>query len=79
MALVYQNEQATKIRGTLNAIFTIGTPISLIGLWWAGLRPNAPVHFGWPELTLGILMMPGAIVGFSRSSPSSSGKRSNET
>jgi uncharacterized protein len=64
MALVYQNEQATKIRGTLNAIFTVGTPISLIGLWWAGLRPGAAVHFGWPELMLGVLMMPGAIVGF---------------
>jgi uncharacterized membrane protein YfcA len=64
MALVYQNELASKIRGTLNAIFTIGTPISLIGLWWAGQRPNAPVRFGVPELTLGVLMMPAAIVGF---------------
>ena len=64
MALVYQNEQASKIRGTLNAIFTIGTPISLIGLWWAGQRPNAAVRFGVPEMTLGVLMMPAAVVGF---------------
>jgi uncharacterized protein len=64
MALVYQNEQASKIRGTLNAIFTIGTPISLIGLWWAGQRPNAAVRFGLPELTLGVLMMPAVVVGF---------------
>ena len=51
MALVYQNEQASKIRGTLNTIFTIGTPISLIGLWWAGQRPNASSERGpevWP-------------------------------
>jgi uncharacterized membrane protein YfcA len=64
MALVYQNEQASKIRGTLNAIFTIGTPISLIGLWWAGKQPGAAVRFGLPELTLGFLMMPAAVVGF---------------
>src|SRR4051812_41522876 len=64
MALVYQNEQASKIRGTLNAIFTIGTPISLIGLWWAGQRSNAAVRFGVPEVTLGVLMMPAGIVGF---------------
>jgi len=64
MALVYQNEQASKIRGTLNAIFTIGTPISIAGLWWAGQRPNAAVGFGAPELTLGILMMPAVVVGF---------------
>lgn len=60
MALVYQHEEAPKIRGTLSAIFTIGTPISLIGLWWAG-------RFGLPELWLGIAMMPAALVGFALS------------
>ena len=64
MALVYQNEAAPKIRGTLNAIFTIGTPISLFGLWWAGLKPGAAVKFGAPELLLGIAMMPAVFVGF---------------
>jgi uncharacterized protein len=64
MALVYQHEEAPKIRGTLNAIFTIGTPISLIGLWWAGLKPDAAVAFGLPELMLGIALMPGVLVGF---------------
>jgi len=57
MALVYQHEAAAKIRGTLNTVFTIGTPISLVGLWWAG-------WFGVPELTLGILLMPGVVIGF---------------
>ena len=60
MALVYQNEEAPKIRGTLNAVFTIGTPISLFGLWWAG-------WFGLPELLVGLLLMPGVIVGFALS------------
>jgi uncharacterized membrane protein YfcA len=57
LALVYQNEDAGKIRGTLSSVFTIGTPISLAGLWWAG-------RFGVPEFVLGILLMPAALVGF---------------
>ncbi len=57
MALVYQHEEAPKIRATLSAIFTIGTPISLAGLWWAG-------RFGLPELTLGFLLMPAILLGF---------------
>jgi uncharacterized protein len=57
MALVYQHEEAPKIRGTLNAIFTIGTPISLIGLSWAR-------RFGLAELMVGILLMPGVFAGF---------------
>lgn len=60
MALVYQHEEAPKIRGTLNAIFTLGTPISLTGLWWAG-------RFGRAEFTLGILLMPAVLVGFALS------------
>lgn len=57
LALVYQHAEAPKIRGTLSAIFTIGSPISLVGLWWAG-------RFGWVELMLGMLMMPAIVVGF---------------
>jgi uncharacterized protein len=57
MALVYQHEEAPKIRGTLNTIFTLGTPISLFGLWWAG-------KFGQPELVVGFLLMPAILVGF---------------
>lgn len=57
MALVYQHEEAPKIRGTLSAMFAIGTPISLIGLWWAN-------KFGPRELLLGILLVPGALIGF---------------
>jgi uncharacterized membrane protein YfcA len=57
LALVYQHAEAPKIRGTMSAIFTIGTPISLAGLWWAG-------RFGWAEFTLGVLLMPAILVGF---------------
>jgi uncharacterized membrane protein YfcA len=57
LALVYQHAEAPKIRGTLNAIFTLGTPISLVGLAWAG-------RFGLPEFTLGLLLMPAILVGF---------------
>jgi uncharacterized membrane protein YfcA len=57
LALVYQHAEAPKIRGTLSAIFTIGTPISLAGLWWAG-------RFGWAEFILGLLLMPAILAGF---------------
>ncbi len=57
MALVYQHEAGPKIRGTLSAIFTIGTVISVLGLWWAG-------RFGAVELQLGLLLMPAVFVGF---------------
>ena len=60
MALVYQHEDGPQIRGTLSAIFTIGTLISLAGLWWAG-------RFGRDELMLGVLLMPGVLVGFALS------------
>ena len=57
MALVYQHETGPKIRGTLSAIFTIGTAISVLGLWWAG-------RFGSVELQLAVLLMPAVFVGF---------------
>jgi uncharacterized protein len=45
------------MRGTLSTIFTIGTVISVTGLWWAG-------RFGAGELLLGVLLLPGVLVGF---------------
>jgi uncharacterized membrane protein YfcA len=57
MALVYQHEKGPRLRGTLSAMFTIGTVISVIGLWWAN-------RFGSAELTLGMLMAPAVIAGF---------------
>jgi uncharacterized protein len=60
MALVYQNETGPRIRGTLSVIFTIGTVISVAGLWWAG-------RFGLVELALGLLLMPAVLLGFALS------------
>lgn len=57
MALAYQHERGPKIRGTLSAIFTLGAPISIVGLWWAG-------KFGIAELILGVLLLPAIFVGF---------------
>ena len=57
MALVYQAESGPRIRGTMSAIFTAGTIISLTGLWWVG-------HFGLVELLVGLALMPGIVVGF---------------
>jgi uncharacterized membrane protein YfcA len=60
MAIVYQNETGPRIRGTLSAIFTIGTIISIASLWWIG-------RFGAVELALGALLMPAVLVGFALS------------
>jgi uncharacterized membrane protein YfcA len=57
MALVYQHESGPRIRGTLSAIFTIGTTISVAGLWWVG-------RFGAVELLLGLALMPAVLLGF---------------
>jgi uncharacterized membrane protein YfcA len=60
MVLVYQNEAGPRIRGTLSAIFTIGTTISITGLWWVG-------RFGAVELSLGLALMPAVMLGFALS------------
>jgi uncharacterized membrane protein YfcA len=57
MALMYQHETGPKVRGTISAIFTIGTTISVAALWWIG-------RFGVLELTLGLLLLPGVLLGF---------------
>jgi uncharacterized membrane protein YfcA len=57
LAMIYQHETGPKIRGTISAIFTIGTTISLFALWWVG-------RFGAVEVTLGVLLLPGVLLGF---------------
>jgi uncharacterized protein len=57
MALVYQHERGPIVRGTMSAIFVVGTLISISGLWWAG-------HFGMVELTMGLILMPAIVIGF---------------
>lgn len=57
MALLYQRESGASIRSTLSAYFLVGTVISLGGLYLVD-------RFGWLELRLGLLMLPGTWLGF---------------
>jgi uncharacterized membrane protein YfcA len=57
MALLYQNEAGPRIRATISAVFTIGGFITIAGLLWAD-------RFGPVEMLLGMLLMPGVVVGF---------------
>ena len=60
MALIYQHDRGPSVRGTMSAIFILGTIISIAGLWWAG-------HFGMTQLMMGVSLMPGILVGFALS------------
>jgi uncharacterized membrane protein YfcA len=57
MALIYQDLQGPKLRGTLSAIFVIGTLISLVSLLLIG-------RFGIRELVLAVEIMPGVLIGY---------------
>ena len=57
MAIVYQRESGPSFRGTLSAYFTIGAVLSALGLAWSG-------RFGVPELTSGLLLCPGVLLGY---------------
>jgi hypothetical protein len=57
MALVYQHESGPRVRGTLAAFFTIGVIFSMGGLKVAG-------RFGWTEVRLAAVMLPGIVIGF---------------
>lgn len=57
MALVYQREEGPQFRGTLSAYFTIGAILSAVGLAWGG-------RFGRPEISAGLLLCPGVVVGY---------------
>ena len=57
MALVYQKQKGSRIRGTLSVIFAIGTVISMVSLLIIG-------RFGVQELLAALILFPGIIVGF---------------
>lgn len=57
MALIYQHDRGPSVRGTMSAIFILGTIVSIAGLWWAG-------HFSKTQLMMGVSLMPGILVGF---------------
>lgn len=60
MALLYQHETGARLRGTLAAFFSLGVVFSIGGLAVAG-------RFGWTEVRLAALLLPGVIVGFALS------------
>ncbi len=57
MALLYQHETGARLRGTLAAFFSLGVVLSLGGLAMAG-------RFGWVEVRLAALLLPGVFIGF---------------
>lgn len=57
MALIYQHEEGPRVRGTLAAFFTLGVIFSMGGLRVAG-------RFGWTEVRLAALLLPGIVAGF---------------
>jgi hypothetical protein len=60
MALLYQHEEGPRMRGTLAAFFTLGVIFSIGGLTVAG-------RFGWTEVKLAALLLPGIVAGFALS------------
>ncbi|MBM3908383.1 MAG: sulfite exporter TauE/SafE family protein [Gemmatimonadetes bacterium] len=60
MALLYQHEEGGRLRGTLAAFFSLGVLLSLIGLYVVG-------RFGWADVRLAALLLPGVLLGFALS------------
>lgn len=60
MALLYQHAPGTHLRGTLSAYFLVGVALSLTGLHVAG-------RFAMTELRLGLMLLPGILLGFGAS------------
>lgn len=57
LALLYQRENADKVRAMLAVFFLIGYSLSLLALGWAQL-------FRMRELALGCSLMPGVVIGY---------------
>lgn len=57
MALVFQRQKGSRIRGTLSVIFAIGTVISMLSLVVIG-------RFGLEEIQAAFVLFPGIILGF---------------
>ncbi len=57
MALVYQNEEGSRVRSTLNGFFTIGTLLSLASLAGVG-------NYQLSDLLRALALLPGILLGF---------------
>lgn len=60
MALVYQRERAAQLRTTLAGFFLFGASLALLALVLGG-------EFGTHELGLGVLLLPGLVMGLAAS------------
>jgi uncharacterized membrane protein YfcA len=57
LALLYQKESGKKLRGTLAAVFLIGTIMAIIALIFIG-------RFGYKEVYLSVISFPAMVFGF---------------
>ena len=57
VALLYQKESGRRVRGTLSAFFTVGTAMSIAGLYFIP-------RFGAREIALTGALLPGTAVGY---------------
>ena len=57
LALLYQRSSGATVRGTLSSLFLVGTVMSLLSLVAVG-------RYGYDELVLTALLLPGAAFGF---------------
>ena len=57
LVMLYQREEAAKIRATFATLFVVGCTMALIGLWLSG-------RFGLTEVWMGFSLLPGIAVGF---------------
>lgn len=62
IALVYQDAEGPRLRGTLSAYFAAAAAISIAALALAG-------RFGRAELVAGLALVPGVVLGFLLSGP----------
>ncbi len=62
MALVYQRSTGPQLRATLAAYFVVGAAFSLAMLAVVG-------EFGMDELRLGLVLLPGVLLGYAASGP----------
>jgi uncharacterized membrane protein YfcA len=57
MALLYQDAAGSRLRGTLSGYFVVGVVMSLSALVAIG-------QFGVTEFWLGLMLVPGSLLGF---------------
>ncbi len=62
IALLYQHESGSRVRGTLSAYFVVGAALSLVALHFVG-------RFGWADVVVAMSLLPGVLLGVLVSRP----------